>query len=204
VTDAMFKNCIVCLALLGFGFSVNNSTPRTIVVDVQSVPLAWGDSHLNEKIETTFSRNPEWRLRYAEPSPHGAPVTPPNRMDLDSLIDWGTEVGGRYLLTVTVSDESLEHQKSFNLPLIFHKWETVAVIRGEYRFLDLEHHRLLAAEPFDEKLVGTRQFQLSSDDNRTDPSLHMTADEKNALFSRLEDNLVDRIYNKVAKLARGR
>jgi hypothetical protein len=200
----MYRTCLGCLALLVIAQFALAGQPREIVVDVQSVPLAWGDCRLAEKIETEFSRNAEWRVRFARPAVHGAPVTPDNRTDIDSLIDWGTEVGGRYLLVVTVDDETLERQKTFSLPLIFHKWETVAVIRGEYRFLDLQKGRLLAAEPFEEKITGTRQYQMSTDDNRSDPSLHMTASEKGRLFSQLEDQLVDLLNSQVKKLSRGR
>jgi len=178
--------------------------PREILIDVQSVPLAWGDGGLAEKIQAEFSRNPEWRIRCASHADSDGPAVLSNRTDVDSLLNWGTEMGGRYLLVVTVSHEALERQKAFSLPLIFHKWETVAVIRGEYRFLDLQKGRLLAAEPFEEKLVGTRQYQMSTDDNRSDPSLHMTPGEKGRLFSQLEDKLVSRLNGQVEKLSRGR
>jgi len=200
----MNRTCIGCLVAFVLALSANAGTPREIIVDVQTAPLAWGDCRLKEKIQAQFSRNPELRVRLAESNRRGAPLAPPNRTDVDSLLDWGTEIGGRYLLVVTVTDESLERHKNFNLPLLFHKWETVAVIRGEYRFLDLEKGRLVAAEPFEEKLVGTRQFQMSTDDNRSDPSLHMTASEKGRLFSQLEDQLVARLNGHVETWARGR
>lgn len=200
----MNRTCIGCLVALVLALSVRAGTPREVIVDVQTVPLAWGDCRLTEKIQAEFTRNPEMRVRFAESNGHGAPLAPPNRTDLDSLLDWGTEIGGRYLLVVTVTDEGLERRKSFSLPLIFHKWETVAVIRGEYRFLDLQKGRLVAAEPFEEKLVGTRQFQMSTDDNRSDPSLHMTASEKGRLFSQLEDQLVAKLSGRLEIWSRGR
>jgi hypothetical protein len=202
----MSKVCIGCLliavaAVAAFG----NGTPRDIVIDVQTVPLAWGDSRLADKLVTELSRNPELRLRCPAPGSYdGSSCGPVNRWDLDSLMDWGTEAGGRYLLVVVVDNADLLRRKSFSLPLIFHKWETVAVIQGEYRFLDLQKRRLLAAEPFKEELVGTQQFQGSTDDNRGDPSLHLTALEKSLLFGRLEDKLAAKLTRQVQNLARGR
>jgi hypothetical protein len=202
----MSKLCIGCLfVVLAAAIAFGNGAPRDIVIDVQTVPLAWGDSRLADKLVTELSRNPELRLRYPAPdSETAAPSTPIARWDLDSLMDWGTEAGGRYMLVVVVDNATLQRRKSFSLPLIFHKWETVAVIQGEYRFLDLQRRRLLAAEPFKEELVGSQQFQGSTDDNRTDPSLHLTALEKSLLFGKLEDKLVAQLTRRVENLARGR
>ena len=194
--------CIGCLLIAALALS-SHATPRELVIDVQEAPLAWADSELSEKIDRHLSQNPDLRLRYAGEPGNGTPSRPANRTDMDSLMAWGAEIGGRYLLVVTVDDESLERRKSFSLPVIFHKWEVVAVIRGEYRILDLQKRRLLEAKRFEETITGSRQFQGSTDDNRADPSLHLTATEKSRLFGRLEDKLAEQLGKRVARLTRG-
>lgn len=184
------------------------ATSRKLLLDVQTVPLAWGDSKLTEKMVTALSRNPDLQVITAEPaSPTGANPQPPfpeSRTDLEGLLEWGTEVGGRYLLVVTVDREFLERRKSFNLPLIFHKYETVGVITGEYRFVDLQKRRLHAAEPFRVELQGARQYQAEMDDNSSDSKLHIPASAKSRLFSALEDKLTEQLVSEIALLTRGR
>jgi hypothetical protein len=177
---------------------------RELVLDVQSVPNAWAETRFDQKLQSELSRNPDLRLRLATTDPNGALILPGNRIDQDSLMDWGIEVGGRYLLIVTIDEYSLRRRKGFNLPLFFHKWETVATISGEYRFLDLQKQRLLEAKPFSEEMTGSQRFQGEMDDNRNDPTLHMTALDKTILFGRLEDQVVTLLTKRVKKLTRGR
>lgn len=178
--------------------------PRTLMLDVKTAPLAWGDSRLGEKLETALSRIQDFRVRSGRYDLSDLPPFPENRTDTDSLLNWGKEAGGRYLLVVTVGDEYLERRKSFSLPLIFQRYQTVGVIRGEFRFLDLQKGRLLAAEQFDVQLVGTGRLQGATDDNRNDPDLHMAAPEKGRLFCLLEDKLTDQLVKRVSGLATGR
>jgi len=180
------------------------AAPRELLLNVQSAPLAWGDTRLEEKVVRELGRNPDLRVRTAGLENGSGPHFPANRTDVDSLLNWGLEMGGRYLLTVTVDEYALERRKGFSLPLVFHKWETVGVIRGEYRMLDLHKGRMTAAEPFEVEMSGSRQFQFSTDDNRADPSLHITAPEKRKFFGKLEEKLVKHLVEKVNRLTRGR
>ncbi len=195
------------LAILSLGLTAGAST-RKLLLDVREAPLAWGDSRLTEKVETALSRNPELQVAIqssGDVSLTGAlPPFPDSRTDVESLLDWGTEVGGRYLLVVTVQKEFLERRKSFSLPLFFHKYETIGVITGEYRFLDLQKRRLLAAEPFKAELSGARQLQAEMDENSSDPTLHIPATAKSRLFDALEDKLTEQLVDQVARLTRGR
>ncbi len=180
------------------------SAPRELLLDVQSAPLAWGDSRLEDKVVRELSRNPELRIRVTPDENAAGPRFPKARTNVDSLLNWGLEVGGRYLLVVTVDKEALERRKGFSLPLVFHKWEVVGVIRGEFRLLDLHKGRMTAAEPFEVEMSGSRQFQFSTDDNRADPSLHIPATEKSQFFGELEDRLVKHLVKQVTRLTRGR
>jgi len=166
--------------------------------------LAWADSRLDELLTTRLTRNPDVRVILSEPSAGHRPSFPADKNNLDSLLDWGTEVGGRYLLTITINSEELIRQKTFSVPLIFHQWETLAVIDGEIRLLDLQKRRLLAAESFGERLSATRLLQSSCEDDRNDPSLHINAADKGRLFSALESRVVDTLSEKISRWTRGR
>jgi len=178
--------------------------PLPIILRVDIAPLAWADSRLDELLTTRLTRDPEVRVILSEPSAGHWPSFPTDKNNLDSLLDWGTEVGGRYLLTVAINREELIRQKTFSVPLIFHQWETLAVIDGEIRLLDLQKRRLLAAEPFGQRLSATRLLQSSCEDDRNDPSLHINAADKVRLFLALESRVVDTLSEKISKWTRGR
>ncbi len=176
---------------------------RKLLLQIESPPLAWGQCMLENKINTALSRNPDLRV-HSTSAMSDQPAFPEDHYNLDSLVDWGREMGGRYLLLVAINDERLERRKSFSIPLFVHKYETVGVIRGEMRLLDLQKNRLLAAEPFVTELGGPRQFQGPCDENRNDPGLHITASDKSVFFERLEDKLADHLVTRITKLTGGR
>jgi len=129
---------------------------------------------------------------------------PVNRYNTDSLLEWGREVGGRYLMLVEITREGLERHKSFHVPLVFHKYETVGVIEGEFRFLDLSRGKTLATETFKIEQKGPRIFQATMDDDKNDPDLHLTAPEKVIFFDHLEESLCRHLTTRVLDLAGGR
>ncbi|MEW5794861.1 MAG: hypothetical protein AB1772_00745 [Candidatus Zixiibacteriota bacterium] len=196
---------LVLIAALGLlaceaGFAL----PRALVLRIDQADLAWGDSRLVAKLTTALTRDPEIRVVVADHQVDSFRPFPPELHNLDSLLDWGTGVGGRYLLLIQVDREGLECRKTFSVPVLFHRWETLAVITGEMRLIDLQKRRLVLAEPFHEKLTASRQFQSSSEDNSHDPALHVSAGEKTELFDALESRLVDQLSRKVARHTRGR
>ena len=142
--------------------------PRPLVLQVEQVPLAWGDGRLADMLTISLSRDPELRVIVPEKQAGLYRAFPADRTNLDSLLAWGVEIGGRYLLAVYVSHEGLECRKTFCVPLLFQRWETLAVISGEMRLVDLQKRRVMLAEPFEEKISAARQFQGSTDDSSQD------------------------------------
>jgi hypothetical protein len=131
----------------------------------------------------------------------GQPAFPVDYHDLDSLMEWGREAGARYLMVVEVFAERLEKRKSFHLPLVFHKYETVGIIEGEFRLVDLSRGKLLTAEPFKVERKGSRIFQATMDDDINDPDLNMTAPRKVVFFQQLEESLCKHLAERVRTLA---
>ncbi len=180
------------------------SAPREILLRVESTGLAWAETHLIEKLQWQLSRDPDWRIVLSSNRDMSEPRFPSARYDLDSLLDWGREKGGRYLMLVTVRSERLDTRKTFSIPLVLHQYETIGVIEGEWRFLDLKRGRLLAAEPFIEELGGRRVIQGDPDNRKEDPGLHIPAPEKTTFFGELEDKLAERLAMRARALARSR
>lgn len=195
--------CIGLLSLIGLAGSIH-AAPRKLILHVLEAPLAWGQSHLEDRLVTTLSRNKDIRVITVAQGNGVQPPFPADYNNIDSLFDWGTEVGGRYLMVVAVRREALERRKGFGIPLLFHRWKTVGVIEGEVRLLDLQKHRLLIAEPFSVEQTGSQQFQGDSDNNRNDPSLHIPATEKSRFFESLELKLADNLTKDLSRLMRGR
>lgn len=131
--------------------------------------------------------------------PDGPPF-PADRYHLDSLVNWGLEAGVDHLLIVDVDNEQLRREKSFHLPLVFHKYETVGVIEGQLRLIDVARSRLLVSEPFRVKEKGARIFQATMDDDINDPDLHLTASAKLRLFHSLEERLAAKITERVEEI----
>lgn len=192
---------LTAMALMVVGSTVLGAS-GILLVNVQTAPLAWGDPQIYEKLESQLSSEGQFKVRRAIGDHHSQ--FPTARNNLDSVVNWAQEAGGRYLMVVTVTCERLEKQKSFSLPLIFHKWETVAVIEGEMRLYDVARGKLLAVEPFNVDLKGKRAFQGDADDNQHDPNIHLTAVQKLQVFNRLEDKLASFLVNRTMKVLRGR
>lgn len=176
------------------------STDREIIVSVDAVPLAWGDSRVAAKLQRYLSRDGNLSVSLAGEDDSGRPAFPADRYNIDSLMNWGREVGGRYLMLVDVTAERLERRKSFHVPLVFHKYQTVGIIEGEFRLLDLTRGRVLTAEPFQMERKGPRIFQGTMDDDINDPDLHLTASRKVVFFDELETGLCRRLAEKVGHL----
>jgi hypothetical protein len=184
--------------------SLATAQARRIIVHVDTAPLAWSDSRVQDEILTELSRDGALSVVDVDLLGEDRPPLPQNGYDAEAWLDWGTEVGGRYLLVVDIEREVLERQKTFSIPIICQRWETIALIEGELKLFDLQKRRLMASEPFTKKLTGARQFQGSTDDNRSDPSLHLTASEKSRLFQSLESELARKLTRRVGQLTRGR
>lgn len=176
---------------------------RDVILRVQSVPNAWAENGLEEALRARMTRDPNLRVIAIAPDDPAYPAFPGTSLDLDSLTNWGMEIGGRYLLSLEVDRQRIERRKSFHMPLIFHKWETLGVIEGEYRLIDLRRGRLLSADRFVTELSAKRIFQATMDDDRNDPDIHLRPDEKMLLFSKLYDECARQLLEELSPVMGG-
>ena len=189
------KITAVALLLLLMGSVAHSVTSKHVLLRVEGAPLAWSASRIGDRLNIQLSRLGSIQVRQITDDQE--PPFPADSYNLDSLVNWGLELGGRYLLLVDVHREGLERRKGWSLPLIFHRWETVGVIEGELRLIDLTRGRLLVAEPFHVEQKAKGAFQATMDDDSHDPDLHLSAPEKVRFFTLLEQRLCDEVIAKV-------
>ncbi len=200
------KNMIVLLAavtLLAVAPAMA-SPDFEVVVHIETPPIAWGESHLADKLQTEMSRSTSTRIYMSDQMAEDWPDYPTDRYHIDSLVNWGLETGKRYLLAVYVQSERIERRKTFSLPMIFHRYETIGLAEGEFRFIDLSKRKQLIAESFKIKERGKRVFQGSTDDDINDPDIHLTAYQKIQFLANLEEKLSRHLVKKIRRYVRGR
>lgn len=181
---------LIVLAAAGGAGAQNNA----VLMAIDQSPTAWSDSKLYEKLAERFTRDPRVRVSRLSPSsitPAGAPTSP---FDLDDLLAAGRSAGSQYLILIHINSERYDRRKTFTVPLIFHKWEVIGVIEGEWRLIDVVKGRQIKASPFKIEMNGKRVFQATMDDNIDDPDINMTSAQKIVFFGQLEDLLADQIF----------
>ena len=176
---------------------------RLVLLDVNQPDNAWADNRLFERFQTALTRDPNWRVETLPGLDEQS-----NRTDrwlsADSIIALGQDLGGQYAVCLAVYDQRIERRKSFHVPLVFHKWEAVGVLKGELRVIDLLREKQVKAEKFEIELRGPRVFQATMDDTKFDPDITMTASDKALMFAGLEEKLVDELLPKIKPvLAKG-
>lgn len=170
---------------------------RSVMIRVEQGATAWNDSRIYQKLALTLTREANLQIEPAVPKgPLDAPF-PHDPLDELSVADWARPYQTQFVMIVVVHSERLERRKSFNIPLLFHKYETWGVIEGELRLVDVAKGKQVRAVPFRIEKVGPRALQATMDDDVNDPDLRMTAPDKIQFFSRLEDKLVAHLVEQV-------
>ncbi len=196
---------ILLLPTLCSAASFGNRNPdRDIMIHIETVPVAWADGNLQQRVVGAFTRRDNVRIYPVSQLSKGLPQFPRDHYHLDSLTNWGTEVGARYLIVMHVEKEGLERRKRVRIPLVLHKYVTMGVIEGELRVLDVSRERLLIAEPFRVELEGPEIFQATMDDDIYDPDLHIRASDKTSFFRHLEEHFAEVMAERIGKVIRMR
>jgi hypothetical protein len=168
-----------------------------ILLKVSQAESPWSSVSIEEKLMVRMGRDTALQVVRVNETNKELPSFPGDQYDVDSLVKWGLEIGGQYLMLVDVHDERLERRKSWQIPLFFHKYETVGIISGELRLIDLNKGVLLISQPFQTEQEARRSFQTPSDDDVNHPNLHMSAPHKLIFFDQLEDRLCDQLLESI-------
>jgi hypothetical protein len=174
-----------------------------VLLSVNQPDNAWADNRLFERLQTALNRDQFWSVE-SMPMMIRESNRPNQWLNADSIIALGREIGGQYAVCLVVYDQRIERRKSFHVPLVFHKWEAVGVMKGELRVIDLLRGKQVKTESFEIELHGPRVIQATMDDTKFDPDITMTASEKELMFEGLENKLVEEILPKIRPvLAKG-
>lgn len=179
-------------------------TKSRFILEVNASPPAYGQGELAEKLQIRLSRNPYFEIVVPIEGAAGRPEFPDDSYNTDKLLDYGAELGGRYLLFVDVHNERVERKKTFGIPLIAQKYQSVGIIEGEFRLIDISRSKMLLAEPFHVEKKGPRVIQAYADDNVNDADLFIPAASKMIFFTQLQDKLADLLTKKIRALTNGR
>jgi len=190
---------VFALLLGSVGLAQNklrNHNNGSALIKVIHSDMGWADSRLTDKLLVELSRNGNGGVVNAEALTE-MPEFPAGHYETDSLINWAIEAGKKYLVIVYVEFEGLQRKKTFNLPLIFHKYQNIGVILGELRVIDIMRKRSIVSEPFKIEREGKKVFQASVDDDKNDADLHISAPEKILFFRKLEQELAVNLADKI-------
>lgn len=174
-----------------------------ILLKVTPAKTAWSAGGIEEKLIIRMSRDTAYQVVSVNGDSRGLPSFPRDKYNVDSLVRWGLEVGGQYLMLVDVHDERLERRKTWHIPLFFQKYVTVGVISGELRLIDLDQGIQLVSLPFVTEQEAKRVFQASPDDDINHPNLHMTAPDKLVFFDQMENRVCDQLLESIGFTMRG-
>jgi len=195
---------IIVLPAAVFALTAAVEAGPIILLKVNEPAAAWSTVGIGEKLTIRMSRDSALRVVRIDETDDNLPSFPADQYNLDSLVNWGLEAGGQYLMLVDVHHERLERRKTWQAPLFFHKYITVGVIVGELRLIDLVRGELVVAQPFRREQEARRIFQGSPDDDINDPDLHVTAPGKQVFFDRLEHKLCDELLESIGFMQRGK
>lgn len=176
---------LVCLA------GSLSAQSRLVMIRVEQPPSTYSSNQIYNKLALALTRQNGLEVEPAVASHPLEPAFPHDLLDVNQVSEWGRTQNAQFIMLVIVQSERLERRKTVNFPLLFHKYETVGVLEGELRLIDVSKGKQIEAKPFQIDLVGPRIFQASMDDNKNDPDIHITAPEKVKFFNRLEDKLVE-------------
>jgi len=196
LTGVLFLLALTCLGQV---------RPKSrLILEVNANPPAYGQGELSEKLKIRLSRNPNLEIVQPTGGASNEPVFPDDAYNADKLLDYAAELGGRYLLFVDVHNERVERKKTFSIPLLVQKYQSVGIIEGELRLVDVSRSKTLIAEPFHIEKKGPRIIQAYADDNINDADLFIPADSRVTFFTQLQDKLADALVGKVRALTNGR
>ncbi|MEA1981479.1 MAG: hypothetical protein U9N54_10965 [candidate division Zixibacteria bacterium] len=176
---------------------------RKVVIHVNSPDVIWKNSELDKKMEIALSRSEEFSVILSS-NQTNQPRFPKDHYNLENLINWGAELGGQYLLVVDISDERIERNKIFSIPLIMQRYKTSGIIEGEIRFIDIARNKLLNASPLYVEIDGPARLQAWVDDDINDADLHIKSSGKIAFLNSLEQETALELVKIIKKLTNSR
>lgn len=166
-----------------------------IFVSIKTMDYPYADSHVADKLSLALSPFKEVQIFEAF-----NPAGPPE--GLEQLIAFGHAHNVRFLAELSIDKMDMKKRKKTIIPLILFRYRTYGVIVGTVRIIDIAKERIIQLENVNVDIEAADQWQIF-DDDAGDPALNIPADEKIALFDRLEDEVARQFWEKIRRLTRG-
>ena len=131
------------------------------------------------------------------------PAKPNHRFNLDRLIEWGQEVGSRYVIYLQIEDRKIVRRKRTSIPFVLNRYIVEGQIDGVYSLIDLGRSKVVETWKLKTRLSGPRQWQVA-EDYPDDPDLHMSAPRKIVFLKELEEKAVTEIVSNIQYHLKGR
>ncbi len=190
--NKLLKFMTLAAVLIPFAVSVAQDG---ILVSVKIRDYPYADSHIADKLSLSLSPFENVQVFETE-----YPTGPPD--GFDRLIALGRERKVRFLAELFIDRMDISSRKQTIVPLILYRYRIYGGIVGMLRIIDITKERVIQLENLKIDLKATDQWQIF-DDDANDPALNIPADQKTALFDRLEDEVAKQFWEKVRRLTRG-
>jgi len=202
----MYRHSLIfiCLALvlcLGAPASAQNGR-RSITVVYEETQGHIPDFTLNERLNNALTMDEGLQvLMPAEDST--LPPAPNNRFDMDRLLEWGREIGCRYIIYLQIDARKVETRKKRSIPFVLNRYVVEGRIYGTYSLIDLNRTKVVGTWTLKAKKGGPRQWQVG-ENYPDDPDLQLSAPRKLDFYRELEDLAVTEIVTEISRHSRGR
>lgn len=197
------KSMVLCACLILLSAAAMAQTDRrAISVILEHSDKSYIDFKLMEKLYNRLLIDNG--LKVIIPADDSTLPAPPNhRFNLDRIIEWGQEVGSRYIIYLQIEDRKIVRRKRTSIPYILNRYIVEGQIDGRYSLIDLSRNKVVGTWDLRTRLAGPRQWQMA-EDYPDDPDLHLSAPRKIQFYKALEELAVDEIIEQVQLHLKGR
>lgn len=175
---------------------------RTIAVVYQPPRQELPDLYLVESLTESLAM--EAGLRVIVPEEDSTLPLPPNRrFDYELLVEWGREVGSRYIIFLRIDERRLAIRKQPSIPWVISRYVVEGRFEGRFSLIDLNRNKVVNTWKLSTTLNGPRQWQFARD-YPEDPDLQMSAPRKMTFLKELEQKAVEEIIGTIQPHLKGR
>lgn len=198
------KKSIILILTLVLAVSITASQKQKMIIKVISPEAIWFNSTVDRTLQKIISRNKNIEVLVHDDNAKGLPSFPIDYLNFDSLYNWGAELGARYVVMVEIESNEIEKRKTFSFPFLVNKYQTVGIIVGELRIIDIKRGKLLTSEPFQIEQNGPSVIHTTLNNDINDPDLNIAASKKVKFFKELDKKLTKHLIKRIKAVTGGR
>ncbi len=199
---AIFGFALICAAVLCATGVSAQSDQRAISVIMEDTGKELTDFSLMDRLYDHLLIKSGLRVVIPEDD-STLPPAPSHRFNLSRILEWGQEIGSRYVIYIQVHDRKIVRRKRTSIPFILSRYIVEGQIDGTFSLIDLNRSKVVGNWDLRTRLAGPRQWQVG-EDYPDDPDLHLSAPRKIQFYKDLEDRAVSDIISQIQLHLKGR